>query len=448
MFIMKNIKASSIIFLALLFLSFNVQGQSWKSNISSINLTKSYGVFEVDNITKVAVEDRLINLDQSGNKIDDVQVSWQSRRILMLDGLFFNIYASANGTILIDTYTLEGNFVETLDLGHNEYTVYDAEIIDQETFAMLLYKGDTFEMFIKKFDLTGSEMESQKLGSSGTNPREIYSGNQGSIFCYDQSNQRNLVKLDSELNIEFNGQIPDRIPTHLVQSDDGRIYTVGTYADFNNTSYINEIDEQGNILNEVVLNDSLSCGPDCYPYGLVTRDNKIGLLFGQIELLQTASFLCFDLDLSMESSLYLELNETDNDIFSFGYFARPIVNGTGGFSFGYAKLIQGGLVEPVVYRLGDDCNYETNLTSTKQAELLTTDLLSFKPNPVSDYLTIDLDEDVDNLEIINLSGQRVLSIETNGNKHLEVDLEALASGAYIIKYLYKDQVQTKRMIKK
>jgi polyhydroxybutyrate depolymerase len=72
--------------------------------------------------------------------------------------------------------------------------------------------------------------------------------------------------------------------------------------------------------------------------------------------------------------------------------------------------------------------------------------VSVYPNPVSNYLRIESNELMTTLEIQNVVGERVLSLEIS-NTALEVDLGALSKGLYLLKVLGRDFSVTKKIYK-
>lgn len=58
--------------------------------------------------------------------------------------------------------------------------------------------------------------------------------------------------------------------------------------------------------------------------------------------------------------------------------------------------------------------------------------LSVSPNPVSDQLWIDQLDGVDRLVLVNLLGQRVVSVNTQGNQGVDLDVSKLPAGVYVL----------------
>jgi uncharacterized delta-60 repeat protein len=69
------------------------------------------------------------------------------------------------------------------------------------------------------------------------------------------------------------------------------------------------------------------------------------------------------------------------------------------------------------------------------------------PNPTSGLLNIELEEGIDQMMIVSMSGT-VIQIENNLNAGMNtVDLNDLASGTYVLQFIKGDEVFTKRIIK-
>jgi len=73
--------------------------------------------------------------------------------------------------------------------------------------------------------------------------------------------------------------------------------------------------------------------------------------------------------------------------------------------------------------------------------------LSLYPNPITDLLTIEAQEEITKLSIYNQIGQMVKTITPN-QTNVSINLENLATGIYIVKIEADDKVSSKRVIKK
>jgi hypothetical protein len=92
-------------------------------------------------------------------------------------------------------------------------------------------------------------------------------------------------------------------------------------------------------------------------------------------------------------------------------------------------------------------NNEGILVNTASNELKSWNSVIW-PNPVTHLLNIELGKLAKEIEIIDLMGNKVKSINTNDTK-IKVDLSAVASGVYIVRVIYEnDIVETHKLIKK
>jgi hypothetical protein len=71
----------------------------------------------------------------------------------------------------------------------------------------------------------------------------------------------------------------------------------------------------------------------------------------------------------------------------------------------------------------------------------------YYPNPVQHNLTIDNTENIDDVEIISVSGKSILSKKIN-NTHSEIDLSNVASGFYFLKVKAEGKFKTIKIVKK
>ncbi len=96
---------------------------------------------------------------------------------------------------------------------------------------------------------------------------------------------------------------------------------------------------------------------------------------------------------------------------------------------------------------GAEGNFTIDVTST----VLGTpsfDTSNFKvyPNPVTDVLNLSYTENMTNVEIFNLLGQRVVAKSINANKS-EVDMSSLSAGTYLVKVMSDTEFTTIKVIK-
>jgi hypothetical protein len=76
---------------------------------------------------------------------------------------------------------------------------------------------------------------------------------------------------------------------------------------------------------------------------------------------------------------------------------------------------------------------EVNVCTTINVSERATSLLSVFPNPVQQELQVQLSQTINELELFDAAGKKVLSIPTNGQLTLKVDVRSLAEGVYSLK---------------
>lgn len=69
------------------------------------------------------------------------------------------------------------------------------------------------------------------------------------------------------------------------------------------------------------------------------------------------------------------------------------------------------------------------------------------PNPVIDFLSISTTSVMNEIEIISILGEQILSIKVN-QKETMIDLSSLQNGVYFLKFKGNDEVRTVKIIKK
>lgn len=71
---------------------------------------------------------------------------------------------------------------------------------------------------------------------------------------------------------------------------------------------------------------------------------------------------------------------------------------------------------------------------------------NYFPNPVKDVLTLDSPRPIDNVEIFNMLGQRIIAVDSQ-NTIQNIDMSNVQAGAYIVKVSIGDQTKAIRVIK-
>ncbi len=77
--------------------------------------------------------------------------------------------------------------------------------------------------------------------------------------------------------------------------------------------------------------------------------------------------------------------------------------------------------------------------------------LSVYPNPAGNLINIDLSENNGNsavVQLINLSGQMVQSVQVNQSGVISMDISSLSRGVYVCRYINGSEIKTVKVIKK
>ena len=90
----------------------------------------------------------------------------------------------------------------------------------------------------------------------------------------------------------------------------------------------------------------------------------------------------------------------------------------------------------------DDAVWEQALSSGS----FDTTQFSYYPNPVKDVLNLSYNENITNIAVYNLLGQKVMENNPNSTS-VKLDMSALSSGSYIVKVASNDQIKSIKVIK-
>ncbi len=88
-------------------------------------------------------------------------------------------------------------------------------------------------------------------------------------------------------------------------------------------------------------------------------------------------------------------------------------------------------------------NDNTSISANESPSLL----LRIFPNPAPDQVYIESNEPIDNIEILTLTGNVVLSDESGGNRSWTVNIQSLNSGIYLVRITIQNRVYTRKIIK-
>jgi hypothetical protein len=103
-----------------------------------------------------------------------------------------------------------------------------------------------------------------------------------------------------------------------------------------------------------------------------------------------------------------------------------------------------------VWEYGDDLKGSFNICAWSPTTLVLDDNtfngFAYYPNPVKDVLTLESPNTIDNVEVFNVLGQRIVAID-NQNTIQNIDLSNEQAGAYFVKVSIGNQIKTLRVIK-
>jgi hypothetical protein len=68
------------------------------------------------------------------------------------------------------------------------------------------------------------------------------------------------------------------------------------------------------------------------------------------------------------------------------------------------------------------------------------------PNPVKDVLNVSFEQNIIDIAVYNLLGQKMLLMNINSNKG-QIDMSNLASGTYLVRVNTENEVKTIKVIK-
>ena len=99
------------------------------------------------------------------------------------------------------------------------------------------------------------------------------------------------------------------------------------------------------------------------------------------------------------------------------------------------------------FTVSETAEYVAHMEEATGVAEETKPIVSIYPNPVSDKLILEAEEEIKSVEIYNLTGIMVFSQEYNSNK-VDMDLGALQGGVYFLKVATATSTETRRFVKK
>ena len=88
----------------------------------------------------------------------------------------------------------------------------------------------------------------------------------------------------------------------------------------------------------------------------------------------------------------------------------------------------------------------TSLSDTAGVEDESLVTLNVYPNPASDVLNISAQNTINTVEIFNVLGQKVITMQVE-NTSAEINVSNLNAGIYLIKYEINNSISTKKFVK-
>ena len=113
----------------------------------------------------------------------------------------------------------------------------------------------------------------------------------------------------------------------------------------------------------------------------------------------------------------------------------------GGFNHRATLTFQGGLIEAY----GADA-FEQVPACTLGVGEFGLDVVQVYPNPVSDVLYVKAKNTLSIIEVYNLLGQKLLSVEPNALTE-NIDMSGFDSGLYLVRVAIGNQIQTYKVLK-
>lgn len=206
----------------------------------------------------------------------------------------------------------------------------------------------------------------------------------------------------------------------------GPLTTGGTAAvtivfptDVSNTRTLSHTSESVSTFNPsgVIRSPAASADNDFYVFNSVGGSSYVGILNANVEVL----WMTFTpSDGNSAARLFInDIDPSSSDAGMMGIDARSEFN----------TITTAGLVD----------EFSGNVLSVQTNELLE---LSIYPNPASDKIYIVSNNTIDNIEVYDILGKRVITLK-NVN---EMDVSKLNSGLYLLKIWTGKQVQTKKLV--
>ena len=89
-------------------------------------------------------------------------------------------------------------------------------------------------------------------------------------------------------------------------------------------------------------------------------------------------------------------------------------------------------------------NDEITSTSTSEPPTL---LLRIFPNPASDQVYLESNELINNVEVMTIDGNVVISDNIGGKRSCDISIQSLNSGIYLVRITIQNRVHIRKIIK-
>ncbi len=303
---------------------------------------RRYELHMEDNGDYLAISDsRILKLSQDGilNSMTPISQPDDNHYILrVFDGKIYRFNAiddiqnyDSTKNVEFKVYDFDFNLLNEQVLATTGL-IYDVEIEDEEVFSMLVYFPDEFAMKLKRVSISDGVLAETVLSTNGTNPTNLHILDSGKYLCTDNSTLNHLHFLDKDLNIVWEEEIEDVLINDAAYIDGKGIYIYGRkfHQNFENKSFVALLDMNGNLINNITLDQ----GDRSSPY-MGVNGERIFIL--QIEPGTALNMVLnvLDLDLNIEKTFQIpgrmvisDIINNDNESFSFIYGVAEDLNNT------------------------------------------------------------------------------------------------------------------------
>lgn len=112
------------------------------------------------------------------------------------------------------------------------------------------------------------------------------------------------------------------------------------------------------------------------------------------------------------------------------------------FSLNSSDVGQYGMNTPAFF-----CMDNFNDQAVNVNELAENNIVTFYPNPTTNFLTINSNVNLNSIALVDITGKNILVENNLNDKNYTIDLSAFANGIYFVKYTTENQTAIKKVIK-